>query len=337
MKLSMPRRVSQLVSFLMIAVAATATTGAEPNTAKPGLIKTLVQGIPHSAFFGISFDGARGVAVGAGGAITESSDGGQTWTPVKQRVTELALLAVDRRGSHTIAVGQAGLVMIEESPGKWVQVDAGTTNRLFSVSVNSMGFAVAVGEFGVMLKSADGGHTWSPAAPDWAQYADAESFGTGEPHVYAAVVTESGEVTVAGEYGVILRSNDQATSWTVLRPITPEVPTLFALYIPHDGVGNSYAVGQHGELLISADNGRTWGKCTTSTNSNFLSVTAAPDGEVVVTGMRAMYRSVNSGVTWDSIEEGDVLTDWYQTVRTVPTTGKILAAGHSGKVIQIGG
>ena len=334
MKLSMPRGVLHVAVCCLLAVSANASAQSE---ARPGLIKTVIKGITHSAFFGISFEQAKGVAVGMGGAINESPDGGQTWTPVTHGLTELALLSVDRRGPHTIAVGQAGLVMIEESAGKWTVIDAGTQSRLFGVSVNSAGLAIAVGEFGTLLKSADGGRTWATAAPDWAQYADAESFGTGEPTMYSAHVSESGEITVAGEYGAILRSNDAAATWTVLRPVTAGVPTIFAMYIPADGAGNSYAVGQTGELLISPDNGRSWAKCTTSTQSNFLGVTATPDGQVVVTGMRTMYRSSNGGVTWESVEEGDTTTDWYQAVRTVPTTGKVMAVGHSGKVIQIGG
>lgn len=53
--------------------------------------------------------------------------------------------------------------------------------------------------------------------------------------------------------------------------------------------------------------------------------------------LRIMMRSANGGVTWESIEEGDTITDWYQTVKTHPATGAFIAVGHSGKVIQIGG
>ena len=335
MKLLMPRGAFQLVVCALLAVSVTATADTE-STPPVGLIKTLQHGIAHSANFGISFDGAKGVTVGMRGAINESSDGGLTWKPVEHGLTELALLSVDRRGAHTVAVGQTGLVMVEESPGKWAVIDSGIKNRLFSVSVNSAGLAIAVGEFGTLIKSSDGGRTWASAAPDWTQFADAESFGTGEPTMYAAHVAESGEITIAGEYGSILRSNDSGATWTVLRAVTAGVPTIFALSIPADGQGNSYAVGQTGELLISADQGKSWGKCTTDTESNFLGVAAAPNGEVVITGMRVMMRSTNNGVTFDSLVEGDIVTDWYQATRVVPSTGKILAVGHSGKIIQIG-
>lgn len=322
---------------LAAGVTAHAQTGPKPDAGTESkLITTLVSGIPHSAFFGISFDAGQGVAVGAGGAIYSSDDAGLSWKPVQHGLTELALLAVDKNGKHTIAVGQAGLVMVEEAPGKWTKVDIGAPKRLFSVSVNSGGFAAAVGEFGTVLKSADGGRTWTSMAPDWSQFAVQNSPGTGEPHIYAVNVTESGEITIAGEFGVILRSADGGASWRVLRPVTPQVPTLFALHIPRDGVGNSYAVGQTGELLISADGGLSWGKCSTNTKANFLGVAASPNGQVVVTGMRVMLRSQDAGMTWAAVEEGDTTTDWYQAVRAEASSGRIVAVGHSGRIIQVG-
>ena len=97
-----------------------------------------------------------------------------------------------------------------------------------------------------------------------------------------------------------------------------------------------YAVGQQGELLVSPDGGESWGRCTTTTKLNFLGVSASSAGEVVISGVRVMYRSVNGGMTWDSVRDGDATTDWYQSVRTEPASGKIFAVGHSGRIIRIG-
>ena len=338
MKVSMPRFMAWAVAVSVALTVGVSAQAAKNSGAKSEskILKTLAQGIAHSAFFGVSFDAGKGVAVGAGGAISESADGGAKWTPVKQSATELALLAVDRRGAHTIAVGQAGAVLIEESPGKWTKVDTGDKARLFSVSVNSDGLAIAGGEFGKVLKSEDGGRTWAPTAPDWAAFADQESFGTGEPHIYSVYVSESGEITIAGEFGVMLRSTDKGASWRVLRPVTPGVPTIFAMHLVPDGQGTSFAVGQEGELLTSADGGLTWTRCTVSTDQNLLGVAAGSDGRVVVTGMRVMLRSQNSGMSWELVEEGDTTTDWYQAVRFDASSGRIIAVGHSGRIIQIG-
>ena len=301
------------------------------------LISTLSQGIPHSAFFGLSFEGKNGVAVGIAGSIYESSDSGQTWKPNPHGLSNLALLAVDRRAGRTVAVGQFGLVMVQDSQGKWTKVETDFKTRLYSVSMSPSGMAVAVGEFGAVLKSTDAGQTWSSIAPDWMAFADPESFGTGEPSLFSVYVSDTDEITLAGEFGVMLRSADAGSTWQVLRPVTAKAPTLFAMHLVPPGQGNSFAVGQTGELLISADGGTSWSTCTSQTKMNFLGVSAAPNGQVVVSGMRVMMRSQNGGMTWDPVIEGDTLTDWYQAVRTAPDTGQIMAVGHSGRIIRIGG
>ncbi|MDB5976535.1 MAG: hypothetical protein JWR07_3295 [Nevskia sp.] len=320
------------------AVALCCMIGVAWATALPQVnIITLSSSIPHAALFGLSFDAGKGVAVGAGGMIYESDNAGANWKPNLQTETQLALLAVDRNGVHTIAVGQMGAVLVEDSPGVWKKYDSGQEHRLLTVSVNSSGLTIAAGEFGTVVKSSDGGHTWTASAPDWASMADKDTFGTGEPTIYAAHVSETGEVTIAGEFGVIMRSPDAGTTWHAVRPIQSKAPTIFAMQIVLKGAGNSYAVGQTGELLVSGDGGTAWEERKSITQANYLGVAAAKDGDVVITGMRVMVHSRDAGATWSFLNNSDTTTEWYQAVRAEQTTGHILAVGHSGRIIQIGG
>jgi len=100
--------------------------------------------------------------------------------------------------------------------------------------------------------------------------------------------------------------------------------------------GESYAVGQRGLILKSADAGASWQPVLTGSKGNFLGVTTNEQGQVVITGMRVMLRSHDRGATWKEIRDGDTTTDWYQAVKTVSGSGRVMAVGHSGKIIQIG-
>lgn len=325
----MKRVLGAVVAALMISAGSATAVFAQPT-----LLKTLSSSIPHAYLFGLSLDQGKGVAVGAYGLMMESDDAGQTWKQVADVPTQLALLAVTKRGDHTIAVGQSGVVLVKKD-NKWQAASSGSTARLLSVDVNSSGLAIAGGQFGTVLKSTDGGQTWTSTAPDWTVMASEEHFGTQEPMVYAVSVHESGQITIAGEYGLMMRSTDAGQSWTVIRPIVPGAPTIHGLYLPEQG-GNGYAVGQTGLLLMSDNGGSSWTRCDTGTELNFHGVAASPSGQVVITGMRVMFRSENNGASWTNLDEGDITTDWYHAIRTEQGSGRIMAVGHSGKVIQIG-
>lgn len=332
-------RAINCLSGLVLSVASISAVYADGSGPSPeavsGLLKPVVTSTPHSALFGLALDQGRGVAVGVKGAIYESQDGGQRWSPVPEPPTRSALLSVSTRGGKAIAVGLSGLVLVSPEKGTWKKVESGTTNRLLTVDMNAAGLVVAAGEFGTVIRSTDGGQTWTSGGPDWSSFVTPENLGAGEPMIYATSVSEEGHITLAGEFGLIVRSPDAGATWQVLRAPVNGAPTLNGLFMQPAG-SNSYAVGQRGELLISADGGNSWGRCTVETKLNFLGVTASPNGQVVITGMRVMYRSVNGGMTWDVVRDGDATSEWYQAVRTDPSSGRIYAVGHSGRIIQIG-
>ena len=120
--------------------------------------------------------------------------------------------------------------------------------RLMAVSLNGRGQAYAVGAFGTVLRSTDGGQAWQPVAIDWTGIGE----GGAEPHLYDVHVGDEGTVTIVGEFGVILRSTD-GVRWQVVHR---GEQSLFGL--AQAGDGSAYAVGQAGTVLASTDGGASW-------------------------------------------------------------------------------
>ncbi len=337
MKQQATRALGLTLAITLVGVISSVSFAIEKTANAPKLLKTMLQGTAHDALFGISFDQGKGVAVGVGGSIFESEDGGLAWTALDKAPTASALLAVDRRGGHTIAVGQQGVIVVEDAPKQWIAYPGPTNSRLFAVSVAASGVAVASGEFGTVIRSADGGHTWASIAPEnWDPFISDVPGGNAQPHVYAANIGDNGEIMVAGEFGVILRSKDDGKTWTAIKHGEYLSPSIFSLYVTDKGV--RFAVGQKGDIERSADDGKTWSTIATKTDANLLSISAKPGGEeLVVTGMRAMLHSTDAGRSWQPVVEDDTLSDWYQAVRTDLASGRIEAVGHAGKIIEIGG
>jgi photosystem II stability/assembly factor-like uncharacterized protein len=78
----------------------------------------------------------------------------------------LSLLGVATAGGRSIAVGQMGLILTSDG-GTWKQAPSEASERLMAVAMTDQGLAFAVGAFGTVLKSTDAGATWSNAAPAW--------------------------------------------------------------------------------------------------------------------------------------------------------------------------
>jgi photosystem II stability/assembly factor-like uncharacterized protein len=290
-------------------------------------VAPVVSGTAHQALFAVSAHGDAAIAVGAAGAILESGDAGKSWKAVTPAPTPLSLLGVSVQQGHAIAVGQEGTVLVMDDAGKWAKSTSGTDNRLFAVSVNSGGRAVAVGAFGTAIKSEDGGASWASIAPDWTSYTkDGE-----QPHLYDVNVDEKGVVTMVGEFGLVVRSADGGKTWKTLHQGDA---SLFALYLPEDGA--AYAAGQNGALIRSADHGATWSNVDAGTMAILLGVHAAGD-KVVVTGLHDMLLSNDDGNSWTHLRSEEINTTWYQGVAGAGAGASqtVLAVGHSGEIIRV--
>ena len=310
------------IAALFVAVATAAVAAASAPT------EALVQGVAHDAMFAINFDGANGIAGGAPGRIFNTADGGKTWSADKGFPTPLAVFGADIKGTHAIAVGQMGIVFTRDGKEAWKPADSGTKERLMNVSLNSKGLAVAVGAFGTVIKSADGGATWQAVPPDWKPYLSPDQIDQGiQPHMSAVQVGEDGAITIAGEFSLILRSTDGGATWKALNK---GEATVFALDLRPDGIG--YAVGQDGLVLRTHDGGATWTKLTTPTKANLLGV-RSQGASLVVSAMHDMLVSGDDGQNWRQLQAPDVQAAWYSGVGVANST--FIAVGFSGRIIKV--
>ncbi len=292
-------------------------------------------GIPHDAVYAMTIDGQSGIAVGAFGLILHSTDGGASWEALPPP-TPMALLGVATAGDHRIIVGQRGTVLLGKADGTWAPTDSSTEARLLNVDVNSGGLAVAVGEFGTIMRSVDGGKSWEKRPIDWVQFRD-DGY---EPHIYAVTVDEQGRVVLGAEFSYVIISDDGGETW---RLANKGEESIFATHILPDGTG--YAVGQSGLALKTTDSGETWQRLATDTDANLLGVWASKQGEVIITGIRAMLRSSDGGATFAKSNDLEVMRNWYQPIAVGEANFKseggamvqqvVYVAGHNGIIARV--
>jgi len=321
--------------LMLVAGACTVATAQEAVGTGAEQLAPVHTGIPHDAIFDMTMNGNNGIAIGAFGVILESDDAGASWKKVESG-TESALLGMAVAGDKKIIVGQRGTVLVNKPDGGWEPGNSGTEARLLQVGLNNAGLAVAVGEFGTVMRSKDAGRTWEKLTLDWANYRE-DGY---EPHLYAANVDDAGRMVVGGEFSYVIISADGGDTWTLA---TKGEKSIFSMHFRPDGTG--FAVGQEGLVMKSADMGATWETLNPNSNANLFGVWSSKQGEVVVTGQRALLRSSDGGSTWTSSTDTEILRNWFipiaageagmQAPGGEMVSQVIYIAGHTGRIARL--
>jgi photosystem II stability/assembly factor-like uncharacterized protein len=282
-------------------------------------------GTAHEMLFDLAFDGMRGLAVGAYGAILASDDGGNQWQPARATEVSVALLGASVRNGRCIAVGQGGAMLVADDCRQWQSVPPVTEARLMAVSLNRHQLAVAVGAFGTVLRSRDNGHHWEALSLDWMQL-NPDGF---EPHLYDVHVADDGVITLVGESGLILRSTDGA-NWQVAHH---GGPSLFGLTVAGS---RAFAVGQAGQVLASDNGGGSWRAQATGATALLTGVWTDGHGRVVVSGVNALIESTNGGRDWHPVgPKPQASLVAVSAVARGPRETRVMTVGTAATVLEL--
>ena len=287
-------------------------------------------------------DAARGWAVGQGGAIVATTDGGQTWTR-QDSGFELAIRGVhfsDARNGW--AVGHLGLILRTTDGGRtWTTqgADAALGQNLIRVRAADALTGWIIAERGSFaLRTSDGGETW-----------ERRFFDNTLPRSDAFVM-DGKRAWVAFTGGGVLSTDDGGESWTALKGVN-------SVQIGTSGIHfadalNGWIVGWRGKrqgvasgvqmvkyltdgfVARTTDGGQTWTRVDADTGKFLYDVafSDARNGWAVGSYGQAM-RSSDGGATWEIHPTPTELT-----LRSVAysTPETVWAVGEGGVVLRFG-
>lgn len=164
---------------------------------------------------GVSFADARqGWAVGHGGVVLHTGDGGSTWQLQRSALARdqplLAVQALDAQ--RAVAVGLWSLVLHTRDGGRsWqpAQLPALAAAKLsdlnlFGLFAGRQGVLYATAEQGRVLRSGDGGASWSLLDTGY------------RGSLWAGTVLDDGSLLVGGLRGTLLTSRDGGAHWVAV-------------------------------------------------------------------------------------------------------------------------
>ncbi|BAL24189.1 hypothetical protein AZKH_1876 [Azoarcus sp. KH32C] len=236
------------------------------------------------------------------------------------------ILAATQAGQRLVAVGDRGVVLLsDDRGGSWRQASKVPVNAtLTGVSFADERNGWAVGHWGVILHTEDGGETWTSQRMETSE----------DRPLFSVHFTDAQHGTAVGLWSLLLTTTDGGKTWDKVSLPAPPNDTRADRNLMHvfaDRRGDLFVVGERGTVLHSADRGQTWAYRPTGYRGSFWSGTALADGTLLVAGLRgSLYRSSDGGETWHKVVTGTQSS----ITGVVPLVDRVLAVGLDGLTLE---
>ncbi len=260
-------------------------------------------------------DRDHGWVVGAGGALLVTEDGGATWRrrtlPERQRneaLNDVWLFSPDRglllgeyglfdREGDVDWSEKAFLLLSEDRGANW---EAGTMIKAGRRSPDHilmrMSFARdkagwAVGESGTILRTIDGGVTWTPQESPTRKL------------LYDVTAVDEIRAWVVGAGGTILRTIDGGRNWD--EQLSGVAQALRAVHFADSKRG--WAVGAKGTIVSTANGGALWRRLSSGVETHlndviFLNTKEGPREGWIAGDRGSLLHTTDGGATWEKVE-----------------------------------
>lgn len=211
----------------------------------------------------VSFiNGQQGWAVGHGGSILHSSDGGKSWQLqfdgnranqqwLSYTKEKKAVLDAKIQNSTNTDPGQLSkLEYLQEDAGFAIEdaetaLATGPADPFLDIWFGDANNGIAVGAYGMIYRTDNGGADWKLAAA-----------GINNPdryHYYSITADSKNRLFLSGEAGLMYRSLDGGLNWTRLGPFYEG--SLFGVLSHGDSI---LSFGLRGNVFQSHDGGENW-------------------------------------------------------------------------------
>jgi len=162
-------------------------------------------------------------------------------TVVEIKPNRIFLMDITRAGDRLVTVGERGFAMLSDDAPQDPGVPSGTpvTRTLTGVAFNDDKLGVAVGHGGSLVRTDDGGATWTAVPLD-------ESFGES---LLGVVALGDGRFAAYGAFGMYFDTVDGGKSWTKRMILSEEFEAHISQVVRVDG--SLWLVGETGTLARS--------------------------------------------------------------------------------------
>lgn len=204
-------------------------------------------------------DAQMAYAVGHGATVLASTDGGQTWTARLDGKRAAHLVQQAAQSSSDPRAQQDAARLVEEGPDK----------PLLDLHFFDAKRGLVVGAYGLAFATEDGGQSWT----SWIHRLPNPK----GSHLYS-LRAQGDSVVVAGEQGLVLRSNDGGRQFQRLQ--LPYQGSFFTAELP--APNEIVVAGLRGNIWRSTDAGASWAQVPSPMPVSVIASAQLPSGQLLL-------------------------------------------------------
>jgi photosystem II stability/assembly factor-like uncharacterized protein len=249
--------------------------------------------------------GLRGYAAGRFGTVLRTDDAGESWiglpTGITANVRRVRVISPD-----SIVIAGECTLRRSDNAGQsftrlpWTPRDTGCASEISSVAFPSSDVGYVVTFDGTVLRSGDGGRSWSRRTALPGTPATGSGFSSARDILFTSADTGVAVIGSSGG-GAILRTTDGGTSWT---PVQSAPAALNGLWFVD--ASNGFAVGNGGLVYVTNDGGATWTDRSVTVGTpplNLSTIRCADVNTCIATKEQGdeLLRTTDGGTTWTPV------------------------------------
>ena len=243
--------------------------------------------VPRVEYLGIHFvNPDTGWAVGVGGSIITTIDGGVNWQMVNSPTPGDLLNVNSFNGQVVIATGNDGaIIRSEDSGNSWQQLLSGVGGDLWRVQMlnDTLGWICGLGP--TLLKTTDAGVTWNPVNTGYTTF-----------QYWSLDFCDENTGYIAGGYGNVLKTTDGGDSWQHFDISSVNPNSLYAIDVVNP---RRVITGGFGRIAYTTDGGNNWAYVG---SSGVVNTIAFADSLTGYAGENEGFvmKTTDGGITWQS-------------------------------------
>jgi len=250
---------------------------------------------------------------GDNGKLLHTTSAGSAWTDESLN-TYANINAIAVKNGVVTVFGEYGLLAAKN--GSWSYVNNGQSRTVNWVSFSDSLHGIGCGRYGLILRTTDGGATWSDVSTGVYQYS------------YYGAKAKGNFAWIVGDLGWMYRSTDGGATWQAQPPTSAN--TLFS--VDFEDSQNGWAVGDAGTILHTTDSGLHWTSQSSGTNAVLYGVTFTSLTQGWVVGAAGtLLHTTTGGASWSPVLTG-VNVPLFNIEFPAPALGFI--AGMNGTMLR---